>query len=542
MEDVLNLLQSGRFEEARGFLAKLAYDDPTNVAITVPYVQCLLQLEHWHDALDFLTGPAVDKPLDSLLWTLQAKVHFLQENYDQAIRILKPRIEQGLGADDELELLLDALVSDRQFELAESLFRQHPQSVEVLSSYALQLAEMGQMAAGLDVLELGRERFDTDARFQNSFGLVLMCEDRFADSIEHFTNAVELDPQVAVYWYNLGLARCNNQQPEQAIASYRKAIDVQDNYYRAWINLGTTLVDLEQLGEGQQALARVVELRPRDAMAWHRLGNVQRLRDQPEAAVHSLRQAIKFDMDSIPSWELLVRLLEETEQHDEAINALEDWLNRHPDHPIATHMQAALSGDSTPNRASREYVEAVFDVFADSFNDSLRRLDYHTPEQVGQLLQQQLGESQSWRVLDAGCGTGLVGPFLRPLAVHLVGVDLSSKMLEHAEQTGSYDALAQADLVEYLEQPNEPFDLIVVVDTLNYFGDLTDVMRLLFQSLRPGGYLLFTVEEGPLMGDDGYYLQPHGRYVHTPPHIIEQMGENGIPGGNHAENRSPQRE
>ncbi|MFP6675555.1 MAG: methyltransferase domain-containing protein [Pirellulaceae bacterium] len=115
----------------------------------------------------------------------------------------------------------------------------------------------------------------------------------------------------------------------------------------------------------------------------------------------------------------------------------------------------------------------------------------------------------------------MVGRFLRPLAKHLEGVDLSNKMLEHA----------QADLVEYLERLSEPFDLIVAADTLNYFGDLTDVMRLLIQSIRPGGYLLFTVKEGPLMGDDGYYLQPHGRYVHTPPHIIERMGENGIPGG-----------
>ena len=36
------------------------------------------------------------------------------------------------------------------------------------------------------------------------------------------------------------------------------------------------------------------------------------------------------------------------------------------------------------------------------------------------------------RVLDAGCGTGLCGPLLRPYAKRLVGVDLSSGMLERA--------------------------------------------------------------------------------------------------------------
>ena len=50
----------------------------------------------------------------------------------------------------------------------------------------------------------------------------------------------------------------------------------------------------------------------------------------------------------------------------------------------------------------------------------------------GALLDGALPSASRPRILDAGCGTGLCGPLLRPLAARLVGVDLSEKMVELA--------------------------------------------------------------------------------------------------------------
>jgi len=44
------------------------------------------------------------------------------------------------------------------------------------------------------------------------------------------------------------------------------------------------------------------------------------------------------------------------------------------------------------------------------------------------------GSFQNKHVLDAGCGTGLCGPILRPYAAGLVGVDLSEGMLKVAAE------------------------------------------------------------------------------------------------------------
>ena len=121
-------------------------------------------------------------------------------------------------------------------------------------------------------------------------------------------------------------------------------------------------------------------------------------------------------------------------------------------------VSGALDGASAP------YVAALFDEYAGSFDAALSRLDYRAPalvaaavrDVIGERVQQQQQQQQpaSLRsVLDAGCGTGLVGVELRPLATRLEGVDLSGGMLAQARaRAGVYDALHQVELVEFLQR------------------------------------------------------------------------------------------
>ena len=103
--------------------------------------------------------------------------------------------------------------------------------------------------------------------------------------------------------------------------------------------------------------------------------------------------------------------------------------------------------------------------------------------------------SKSLDVLDAGCGTGLCGPLIAPYARRLVGVDLSARMLAQAKTKNVYDELVKCELTAYLRDSPGAFDAIVSADTLVYFGPLQDVVAASARALRPGGRLIFTVEE-----------------------------------------------
>jgi predicted TPR repeat methyltransferase len=157
----------------------------------------------------------------------------------------------------------------------------------------------------------------------------------------------------------------------------------------------------------------------------------------------------------------------------------------------------------------------VFDNFAQSFDAKLEKLHYRAPQLVADAVAAALGSPQaSLDIADLGCGTGLCGPLLRPWARRLVGCDLSVGMLRKARLRHCYDKLHKAELVYYLDTQPGDFDVLVSADTLCYFGVLDAAAAAAHQALRPGGWLVFTVEALPEEDAADHRLQPHGRYAH----------------------------
>jgi predicted TPR repeat methyltransferase len=190
-------------------------------------------------------------------------------------------------------------------------------------------------------------------------------------------------------------------------------------------------------------------------------------------------------------------------------------------------MIAACSGRDVPARASDGFIEQTFDSFAGSFDSKLAKLQYRAPALVAEMLADSCGEaSKSLDVLDAGCGTGLCGPLVAPYARHLVGVDLSARMLAQADARKVYDELFKVELTLYLRDNPGEFDAIVSADTLVYFGPLQDVVAAAAAALRPGGRLVFTVEALIDSGSDaGYAIGHHGRYSHSRQYVERVLAE-----------------
>ena len=135
------------------------------------------------------------------------------------------------------------------------------------------------------------------------------------------------------------------------------------------------------------------------------------------------------------------------------------------------------------------------------------------------LLDEAAGGIAGKRVLDIGCGTGLLSVKLAKQGAQVTGIDLSADMLAVAEQR----ARALSLPVQFVEQPMQQltgftdFDLAVIaIDSLNYVADKKDVeatFRHIYASLAVGGALVFDVHstfktdvifmEGPFTFDDG---------------------------------------
>jgi predicted TPR repeat methyltransferase len=215
---------------------------------------------------------------------------------------------------------------------------------------------------------------------------------------------------------------------------------------------------------------------------------------------------------------------------EQAIAVYRDWLKDEPDDVRARHHFAAYSGESVPEQASPEYLRTTFDGFAGSFESKLAELGYRAPGLVTEALAKAIGGVRNdLRIADAGCGTGLCGPLLRPSARQLVGVDISEPMLERAAIKQVYDELVAGDLVAFLQSRPGAFDVVVSADTLCYFGVLEGFAQAARTSLADGGWLVFTVEalEGEA-ADASWRLQTHGRYTHSRSYVEQSLRAAGF--------------
>jgi predicted TPR repeat methyltransferase len=147
----------------------------------------------------------------------------------------------------------------------------------------------------------------------------------------------------------------------------------------------------------------------------------------------------------------------------------------------------------------------VFDGYADCFDAHLASLGYRVPGLMRALLLEHLPALRRRQpvgpALDLGCGTGTIGVVLSDLPVRpLVGIDLSSKMLNEARAKRVYAELRQDDIETALATyaaEEQSWALIISADALCYFGELEAVIRGAFAALQPGGLFVFSVEELP---------------------------------------------
>ena len=98
-------------------------------------------------------------------------------------------------------------------------------------------------------------------------------------------------------------------------------------------------------------------------------------------------------------------------------------------------------------------------------------------------------------------------------------------MLAQARERNVYDELLKSELTAYLAGCDQAFDVIVSADTLVYFGPLDAVAVAVEQALRPGGRLVFTVEE---LDGAGYSLAASGRYRHAREYVSAVLADAGL--------------
>jgi predicted TPR repeat methyltransferase len=440
--------------------------------------------------------------------------------------------------------------------------------VQALTRWSMELLRANQMADAALVLRAALALSPGDAMLWTNYGVALNQENLPADAAVCLERSLELQRLQPDTWLLLGMVRKKLGDATAAENAYRAALQQDSNSTAAWqflgllkqeqrdyataidcltkcsaagsadaallANLGKLCYQLGRVAEAHDAYARAVAL---DAANLHYQRMARKcafmaamLRGEPmDAAIENFKNSFRAeenyaDKDLQDLFRAAFSLLSGFGHLDAAARVGHKQLERWPANASVTYLLKAVEGDEDLDRSTPEYVVEYFDAFAEGFDAQLvDALGYDIPEKLCAAIRDVTPPEKLYDTFDAGCGTGLCGPLLRPLSKRLTGVDLSPKMLEMARRRAVYDAVACEELTAFLRRSESQFDLIVAADVLIYFGDLAPIFSGAASALRSGGILAVSTESG---SNTGYRLQPSGRFAHAVEYVRSCAGNN----------------
>jgi len=143
-----------------------------------------------------------------------------------------------------------------------------------------------------------------------------------------------------------------------------------------------------------------------------------------------------------------------------------------------------------------EELMGIYDNWAQGYETQL--LDewgYTSPQTAVKLLASTM-RLDGVHVLDAGCGTGLVGLALSEAGiVRISGIDYSPGMLAEARQKGVYQALDCMDMNQPLAMDAGAYDAVTCIGTFTSTHVAPDALFELIRVTRSGGAVVFTVRD-----------------------------------------------
>jgi predicted TPR repeat methyltransferase len=235
-------------------------------------------------------------------------------------------------------------------------------------------------------------------------------------------------------------------------------------------------------------------------------------------------------LELAPEWSFgWFRLGEFCEAAGDLAGAVQAWRTAQkldPDDRAGARLKLELAGaEPASGSAPGAFVEALFDQYAEKFDHALvKTLAYRVPDLLAAAIAAQ-GWERFAHAVDLGCGTGLMGERLRPLADRLDGYDISAEMLRKARAKNVYDRLEKADL-QAMAWHETPVDLVTAADVFMYVGALERVTALAASMLLPAGMFAFSVERHA--GPEDFVLRPSRRYAHSEAYVRSVLAAQGF--------------
>ena len=161
-------------------------------------------------------------------------------------------------------------------------------------------------------------------------------------------------------------------------------------------------------------------------------------------------------------------------------------------------------GDGCKNYENLDLKDAKNDNrLTEVYRDWAKKYDYDNDHVLGTVSQPKSVNLLSTRlkdktakIIDVGCGTGLVGEKLKAKDfIYFDGLDISKDMLSIAKSRG-YRNLFLGSLNKQLPVLDDAYDAAMCIGVFTHGHVSSDGFNELCRIVKPGGYVCFTINEG----------------------------------------------
>jgi tetratricopeptide (TPR) repeat protein len=167
--------------------------------------------------------------------------------------------------------------------------------VLVLEKHAFALAKQGQIEDAVREYEAALEVRPT-ASVHDSLGALLSQLGRYDEALNHYNEALQLDPNLLDVRYNMGIAFALSGKIDEATEQFAEVIRRDPARLDAREKLATLLAQKGKLDEAALQFEEMLRAHP-DAATWYKLGLIHAMQQKPAAAAADYRHAIELNPD-----------------------------------------------------------------------------------------------------------------------------------------------------------------------------------------------------------------------------------------------------